>query len=70
MRAIDGMILKDTKTHQMRRVSIDKPTGELLRKRKDECTQRLFLLGIPLTADAWLFSAQPELDPPARTPTV
>jgi hypothetical protein len=55
------MILKDTKTHQMRRVSIDEPTVELLRKHKDDCTHRMFLLGLPLTDDTWLFSAQPDL---------
>jgi integrase len=30
VRASDGMILKDTKSHQMRRVSIDAPTVDLL----------------------------------------
>jgi integrase len=64
VRAVDGMILKDTKTHQMRRVSIDKPTVELLRRHKDDCTRRLFLLGLPLTDDTWLFSAQPDMSKP------
>jgi integrase len=64
VRAADGMILKDTKTHQMRRVSIDEPTVELLRKHKDDCTHRMFLLGLPLTDDTWLFSAQPDLTKP------
>jgi integrase len=64
VRAANGMILKDTKTHQMRRVSIDKPTVELLRKHKDDCTHRMFLLGLPLTDDTWLFSAQPDLSKP------
>lgn len=64
VRAADGMILKDTKTHQMRRVSIDKPTVELLRKHKDDCTHRMFLLGLPLKDDTWLFSAQSDLSKP------
>ncbi len=45
VRTADGMIFKDTKTHQMRRVSIDEPTVELLRKHKEDCTQQMFLLG-------------------------
>jgi integrase len=64
VRTADGMILKDTKTHQMRRVSIDEPTVELLRKHKEDCTQRMFLLGLPLGGDTWLFSAQPDLSKP------
>lgn len=64
VRAADGMILKDTKTHQMRRVSIDKPTVELLRKHKEDCAQRLHMLGLPLSDETWLFSAQPDLSKP------
>src|SRR5918998_6439637 len=64
VRTADGMILKDTKTHQMRRVSIDEPTVELLRKHKEDCTQRMFLLGLPLRGDTWLFSAQSDLSKP------
>jgi integrase len=30
-----GMLLKDTKTHQMRRVSVDAPTVMLLRQHRD-----------------------------------
>jgi integrase len=56
--------VSDTKTHQMRRVSIDEPTVELLRKHKADCTHRMFLLGLPLTDDTWLFSAQPDLTKP------
>ena len=33
VRTNDGMVLKDTKSHQMRRVSIDVPTVELLREK-------------------------------------
>ena len=64
VRAAHGMLLKDTKTHQMRRVSIDKPTVDLLRKHKEDCAQRLRLLGLPLSDGTWLFSAQPDLSKP------
>lgn len=64
VRATDGMILKDTKSHQMRRVSIDKPTVELLRRHKEDCAQRLRLLGSSLGDGTWLFSAQPDLSKP------
>ena len=46
VRTADGMLLKDTKTHQMRRVSIDAPTVELLRQYRDDCSARLALLGL------------------------
>lgn len=34
VRTTDGMIIEDTKAHQIRRVSIDEPTVELLRRYK------------------------------------
>ncbi len=46
VRTADGMLLKDTKTHQMRRVSIDAPTVELLRQYRGDCSARLALLGL------------------------
>jgi integrase len=58
------MILKDTKTHQMRRVSIDKPTVDLLRKHKEDCHDQLAVLGCPLSDDHWVFSARPDLSKP------
>ncbi len=64
VRALDGMLLKDTKTHQMRRVSIDPPTVALLRAYRAECAARLRLLGLPLTGSTWLFSAKPDLSRP------
>ncbi|WP_433273906.1 hypothetical protein ACQPZA_23785 [Pseudonocardia xinjiangensis] len=41
VRTNDGMVLKDMKSHQMRRVSIDAPTIELLRQHREECAGRL-----------------------------
>jgi integrase len=64
VRTSDGMILKDTKNHQMRRVSIDQPTVELLRKHRDDCVRQLLLLGLSLDDETWLFSAQPDLSKP------
>ncbi|MGH3697386.1 MAG: site-specific integrase [Pseudonocardiaceae bacterium] len=64
VRTSDGMILKDTKTHQMRRVAIDKPTAELLSRHKADCVRHLSLLGLTLADHTWLFSAQPDLSTP------
>ncbi|MFC4944744.1 hypothetical protein [Pseudonocardia sp. GCM10023141] len=64
VRTADGMVLKDTKTHQVRRVSIDLPTVELLRQRQVACIQQLALLGVPLTGDTWLLSAEPDFSRP------
>src|SRR5918911_1531880 len=58
------MIVKDTKTHQMRRVSIDQPTVELLREYKYDCAKRMLLLSLPLNDKSWLFSAQPDFSKP------
>ena len=64
VRTADGMVLKDTKTHQMRRVSIDAPTVELLRQYREDCCARLALLGLELTGQTWLFSATPDFGRP------
>jgi len=64
VRAADGMLLKDAKTHQMRRVSIDAPTVELLRQHREDCAGRLRLLDVPLTDRTWVFSATPDMSQP------
>lgn len=64
VRTADGMLLKDTKSHQMRRVSIDAATVELVRQHREACEARLFLLGVPLTDRTWLFSAKPDMSLP------
>lgn len=48
VRTADGMLLKETESHQMRRVSIDAPTVELLRRHREDCAGRLALLGVAL----------------------
>lgn len=64
VRTNDGMVLKDTKSHQMRRVSIDVPTVELLRQHREGCSGRLALLDVALTDRTWVFSAQPDMSRP------
>ena len=64
VRTSDGMILKDTKSHQMRRVSIDAPTVELLRQHREDCMAQLGLLGLALSDRAWVFSATPDMSRP------
>ncbi|WP_345415558.1 site-specific integrase [Pseudonocardia xishanensis] len=64
VRTSDGMVLKDTKSHQMRRVSIDAPTVDLLRAHRDDCAARLALLGAELTDRTWVFSASPDMSRP------
>jgi integrase len=63
VRTAEGMLLKDTKSHQMRRVSIDEPTVKLLRQHRDDCAQ-LALLRVDLTDRTWLFSAKPDMSQP------
>lgn len=60
VRTADGMVVKDTKTHQMRRVSIDASTLELLRQHREATEQKLRLLGGLLTDRTWVFSAKPD----------
>jgi len=64
VRTADGMLFKDTKTHQMRRVSIDVSTVDLLRQYRDDRAARLGLLGVTLTGRTWVFSAVPDSRPP------
>jgi integrase len=64
VRTADGMLLKDTKSHQMRRVSIDALSVELLRQHREDCAARLALLGAALTDRTWVFSAKPDMSRP------
>lgn len=59
-----GMVVKDTKTHQMRRVSIDLPTVELLRQHRADCEARIAPLGLQVTDRTWVFSALPDMSQP------
>jgi len=64
VRTDDGMILKDTKNHQMRRVSIDEPTVELLKRHREDCVAQIALAGGVLTGRTWVFSAAPDMSRP------
>lgn len=64
IRTADGMLLKDTKSHQMRRVSIDAPTVDLLRAHREDFAARLALLGAELTDRTWVSSASPDISRP------
>lgn len=64
VRAAGGMVFKDTKNHQMRRVSIDLPTVELLRQHRSSCHAQLTSAGDRLNGQTWLFSARSNLSRP------
>lgn len=55
---------KDTKTHQMRWVSIDPATVALLQAHRTECGQTLQLLGGQLSDSLFVFSATPDRSRP------
>ncbi|WP_249033864.1 tyrosine-type recombinase/integrase [Prauserella marina] len=64
VRGPDGMIVKDTKTHQGRRVSVDEDTVTLLQQHRSASATQLRRLGVELTGQTWLFSAKPDLSQP------
>jgi integrase len=64
VRTAEGMLLKDTKSHQMRRVSIDLPTVELLRRHRADCAAQLAMLDVELGDRTWVFSAKPDMSRP------
>jgi integrase len=64
VRTADGMLLKDTKTHQMRRISLDTPTVDLLRAYREDCAARLAILGLEVTGWTWVFSATSDMSRP------
>lgn len=64
VRVAGKTVVKDTKTHQMRRISLDPATVEVLaehRQRHDETARQL---GIEPSDDAYLFSHKPARDVP------
>lgn len=64
VRGPSGMLMKDTKTHQGRRVALDEDTVTLLRRHQAAAAAQLRLLGLELTGATWLFSAKPDLSAP------
>ena len=51
---------KDTKTHQQRRVVLDPETAAVLREHRERARQRNAELGETLSADSFVFSAEPD----------
>jgi len=62
---IDGRgVEKDTKTHQMRRISLDPATVQVLTAHRENYEQRMRSLGLEPSRSAFLFSNEPDF----RTP--
>lgn len=64
VRGPNGMLVSDPKDHQIRYVSLDPVTVDLVRRYKADCTGQLLALGVPLSSDTWVFSAQPDFSKP------
>jgi integrase len=64
VRGPDGMLIKDTKTHQGRRVALDPETVTLLERRKAATARQLASLGLELTGKTWVFSAKLDFSRP------
>jgi len=56
----EGLVMKDTKTHQARFLSLDEATAELVRQHKRDCAAQLLRLGMPLTGSEFAFSQVPD----------
>ena len=55
---------KDPKDHQMRRLSIDAATVELLREHQAECEKTFAMVGEQLDPSSFVFSAAPDRSRP------
>jgi integrase len=51
---------KDTKTHQNRRVTLDRETVEILRDHRQRCDDRAAALGVTVRSDGFVFSLAPD----------
>jgi integrase len=56
VRAEVGLVEKDTKTHQARRVAIDEATRRALLEHRARCVERALEVGVGLAPDAFVFS--------------
>lgn len=65
-----GVIEKDTKTHQARRVALGEPAVAALREHRTKCAQRALAAGASLAVDAYVFSSHPASDKPWRPDVV
>jgi integrase len=59
-----GRKVKDTKTHQSRRIAMDEATSAILAEHLERCRTRAAVYGCELAPDGYVFS----LDPDGRTP--
>jgi len=50
----------ELKTHQQRRVALDRETAEVLREHRDRWVERVAALGATLSPDAFIFSGSPD----------
>lgn len=57
---------KDTKTHQMRRISLDPDTLELLAEHRRSCQERFDQLGVRFKESAFVFSYEPDNSKPCN----
>ena len=57
---------KDTKTHQMRRISLDPDTVELLTAHRSECERRFKQLGLTLKQTTFVFSYEADHSKPCN----
>ncbi|WP_406048276.1 tyrosine-type recombinase/integrase [Kribbella sp. NBC_00889] len=57
---------KDTKTHQMRRISLDPDTVELLTAHRSECERRFKQLGVTFKPTAFVFSYEADHSKPCN----
>jgi integrase len=60
VRSESGLVDKDTKTHQARRVAIDPVTVRTLVEHHSRCSQRALASGRHLPSDAYVFSYEPD----------
>lgn len=58
-------IEKDTKSHQMRRISLDAETVSVLAEHRDRCYEQLRSLGITPSSNTFVFTYKPGRDAPA-----
>lgn len=70
VRGEGGLVEKDTKTHQARRIALDDSTVELLTAQLDRCEQRARACGRALTDDAFVFSYEADGSAPWAPLTV
>jgi integrase len=59
-----GLMEKDTKTHQQRRVVLDPETANVLREHHQRSQQRVQALDVELAESAYVFSPHPDGDEP------